>query len=137
MLNTLLVSAIGIFFATLLGFIIGIARLSRNFIISRLALIYVETLRNVPLLLQLVFWYFAVLKSLPGVRQSLVFFDSVILNQRGLYLPRLVTDDRFIWVCGGHCRRDRRHRRSSGAGRMPGSRRPASASRCSGPRSAS
>ena len=66
MLNTLLVAAIGIFFATLLGFIVGIARLSRNFIISRLAVIYVETLRNVPLLLQLVFWYFAVLKSMPG-----------------------------------------------------------------------
>lgn len=97
-LNTLLVSAIGIFFATLLGFIIGIARLSRNFIISRLAMIYVETLRNVPLLLQLVFWYFAVLKSLPGVKQSLIFYESVILNQRGLYLPKLVFDDLFIWV---------------------------------------
>ena len=99
-LNTLLVSAIGIFFATLLGFIIGIARLSRNFIISRLALIYVETLRNVPLLLQLVFWYFAVLKSLPGVKQSIIVFGNVILNQRGLYLPKLVFDDRFVWVYG-------------------------------------
>ncbi len=99
-LNTLLVSAIGIFFATLLGFIIGIARLSRNFIISRLALIYVETLRNVPLLLQLVFWYFAVLKSLPGVKQSIIVFDNIILNQRGLYLPKLVFDDQFIWVYG-------------------------------------
>ena len=97
-LNTLLVSAIGIFFATLLGFIIGIARLSRNFIISRLALIYVETLRNVPLLLQLVFWYFAVLKALPGVKQSLIFMNTVILNQRGLYLPAPVIDDKFVWV---------------------------------------
>ncbi len=99
-LNTLLVAAIGIFFATILGFVIGIARLSRNFIISRLAMIYVETLRNIPLLLQLVFWYFAVLKALPGVRQSLVFFDGVILNQRGLYLPSLVLDSRFVWVYG-------------------------------------
>jgi general L-amino acid transport system permease protein len=98
LLNTLLVSAIGIFFATLLGFLIGIARLSNNWIISRLAMIYVETLRNIPLLLQLVFWYFAVLKALPGVRQSLVFLDGIILNQRGLGLPSLVTDDRFVWV---------------------------------------
>ena len=100
MLNTLLVAVIGIVFATMLGFVVGIARLSNNFIISRLALIYVETLRNVPLLLQLVFWYFAVLKSMPGVRQSLVFFDGIVLNQRGLYLPRVVTDDRIIWVWG-------------------------------------
>lgn len=98
LLNTLLVAAIGIFFATTLGFIIGIARLSNNFIISRLALIYVETLRNIPLLLQLVFWYFAVLKSLPGVRQSIVFFEGIVLNQRGLYLPRVVTDDRIVWI---------------------------------------
>ena len=98
MLNTLLVAVIGIVFATLLGFIVGIARLSRNFIISRMALIYVETLRNVPLLLQLVFWYFAVLKSMPGVRQSLVFFEGIILNQRGLYFPRVVTDEHIVWV---------------------------------------
>lgn len=98
LLNTLLVAVIGIFFATLLGFLVGIARLSKNFIISRLAMIYVETLRNVPLLLQLVFWYFAVLKSMPGVRESFVFFEGIVLNQRGLYLPRVLLDDRFVWV---------------------------------------
>ncbi|MBU1173885.1 MAG: amino acid ABC transporter permease [Alphaproteobacteria bacterium] len=99
-LNTMLVAVIGVFFASLLGFMVGIARLSNNFIISRLALIYVETLRNVPLLLQLVFWYFAVLKSMPGVRQSFIFLDGVVLNQRGLYLPKVVTDAQFAWVWG-------------------------------------
>jgi general L-amino acid transport system permease protein len=68
--NTILVAAIGIVFATLIGFTIGIARLSSNYLISRLATVYVETLRNIPLLLQLFFWYFAVLKTMPAVRDS-------------------------------------------------------------------
>ncbi len=78
-LNTLLVSAIGIVFATILGFLIGISRLSNNWIISKLAMVYVETLRNIPLLLQLVFWYFAVLKALPGVRDSILFFGMILV----------------------------------------------------------
>lgn len=71
LLNTLIVAGIGIVLATLLGFVMGIARLSSNWIIARIATIYVETLRNIPLLLQLLFWYGAVLKPLPGPRQSL------------------------------------------------------------------
>jgi len=97
LLNTLLVSAIGIVLATMLGFTIGIARLSKNWIIARLATIYVETLRNIPLLLQLFFWYFAVLKAMPGVKDSFVFLNSA-LNQRGLFLPKPIFDDRFVFV---------------------------------------
>ena len=70
LLNTLLVAGLGIVLATVIGFIIGIARLSTNWLVARLATVYVEVIRNVPLLLQLFFWYFAVLKSLPGPRQE-------------------------------------------------------------------
>jgi general L-amino acid transport system permease protein len=96
--NTLLVAFIGIFFATMLGFTIGIARLSSNFIVARLATIYIETIRNIPLLLQLFFWYFAVLKAMPAVRESLTLpFDSFI-NQRGIMVPRPTPDQEFTWV---------------------------------------
>jgi len=100
LLNTLLVAVIGIFFATVLGFMIGIARLSTNFIISSLATIYIEIIRNVPLLLQLFFWYFAVLKAMPSVRESLQLpFDSFI-NQRGIMVPRPIPDEQFgfVWI---------------------------------------
>ena len=70
LLNTLLVAGIGIVLATIFGFIIGIARLSRNWLVSRLAGGYVELIRNIPLLLQILFWYNAVLKSLPELRGS-------------------------------------------------------------------
>ena len=86
--NTLLVSAISIALATPLGFAVGVARLSPNWILAKIALIYVETMRNTPLLLQLLFWYNAVLKSLPGPRQSLDWGGLVLANNRGLYLPR-------------------------------------------------
>src|SRR5690606_2291826 len=95
LLNTLLVSAIGIVFATIIGFIIGIARLSSNWLIARLATVYVETIRNVPLLLQLLFWYFAVLKNLPPPRQSMLLAGGAFLNVRGLYLPVPVADPGF------------------------------------------
>lgn len=87
LLNTLLVSALGIVLATVLGFVVGIARLSRNWLVARLAEAYVETLRNIPLLLQLFFWYFAVLRALPGPRQSLDLLGLIFLNNRGLYVP--------------------------------------------------
>jgi general L-amino acid transport system permease protein len=87
--NTLLVSAVSIVLATILGFVIGIARLAPNWLVSRLAGAYVETIRNIPLLLQIFFWYFAVLRSLPLPRQSISFFDVAFLNNRGLYLPSL------------------------------------------------
>lgn len=87
LLNTLVVSALGIVFATALGFVIGIARLSPNWLVSKLAAVYVETLRNIPLLLQLFFWYFAVLRALPPPRGSIDVAGLVFLNNRGLYLP--------------------------------------------------
>ncbi len=86
-LNTGLVSVLGIFFATVIGFTVGIARLAPNFLVSRLALAYVEIVRNIPLLLHIFIWYFAALRSLPDVRQSYALFGAVYLNMRGLYLP--------------------------------------------------
>ncbi len=96
--NTLLVAFVGIVAATMLGFTIGIARLSSNFIISSLATVYVEVIRNIPLLLQLFFWYFAVLKTMPAVRDSYELpFDSFI-NQRGIYVPKPIPDPQFMFV---------------------------------------
>ncbi len=88
LLNTLLVTVLGIIFATILGFVVGIARLSSNFLVARLAGSYVELVRNIPLLLQLLFWYNAVLKALPGVRDSLAVPGGGLVNNRGLFLPR-------------------------------------------------
>ena len=88
LLNTLLVAGIGIVFATVLGFAIGIARLSRNWLVAHLAGGYVELIRNVPLLLQLLFWYNSVLRALPLVRGSVSLPGGGLLNNRGLFLPR-------------------------------------------------
>ncbi|OBS09318.1 amino acid ABC transporter permease [Acidihalobacter prosperus] len=98
LVNTLLVSALGIVLATLLGLIIGIARLSKNWLIARLAAIYIETFRNIPLLLQVLFWYFAVLQALPSPRQSLSIGEWAFLNIRGVYLPEPVPGQGFGWV---------------------------------------
>lgn len=87
LLNTLLVASIGIVLATFLGFFVGVARLSSNWIVSKIAMIYVEVIRNIPLLLQLFFWYNAVLKPLPNPRQSIVLPAGALLNNRGLYIP--------------------------------------------------
>ena len=87
LLNTLLVAGIGILFATIIGFTVGIMRLSSNWLIAKIAETYVEILRNIPLLLQIFFWYFAVLRALPRPKQSVEFFDSVFLNNRGLFIP--------------------------------------------------
>jgi general L-amino acid transport system permease protein len=87
LLNTLLVAALGIIGATVIGFIVGIARLSSNWLVAKLAAAYVEIVRNMPLLLQLFFWYYAVLKNLPGPRQSYVLPGGAFLNVRGLYMP--------------------------------------------------
>lgn len=97
-LNTLLVASIGIVLATLLGFIVGIGQLSSNWLIARLCRAYVEILRNLPLLLQLFIWYFAVLRALPFPRESWSLFDAVFLNNRGLYLPGPVAESGFIFV---------------------------------------
>jgi general L-amino acid transport system permease protein len=88
LLNTLLVASIGIALATVIGFTIGIARLSKNFLVERLATAYVELIRNVPVLLQLLFWYNAVLKALPEMAASLQMPGGFILNNRGLFAPR-------------------------------------------------
>lgn len=95
LLNTFLVSVLGIFFATLLGFVMGVARLSRNWLISRIATTYIEIFRNIPLLLQIFFWYFAVGINLPRPRQSLALGETVFLNNRGLFIPRPVTEEGF------------------------------------------
>jgi general L-amino acid transport system permease protein len=88
LINTLLVAGLGIVFATILGFVIGIARLSKNWLVARMAGVYVEIIRNLPLLLQLLFWYNAVLKALPELRQSLIIPGGGFLNNRGLFLPQ-------------------------------------------------
>lgn len=87
LLNTLLVSFIGIVLASILGFILGVARLSPNWLISKLATVYIEIFRNIPPLLQILFWYFAVFLALPGPRQSLDIGETFFLNSRGLYMP--------------------------------------------------
>jgi general L-amino acid transport system permease protein len=86
-LNTLLASAITAVIATFLGIFIGIARLSPNWLVGKLAAAYIEALRNTPLLLQLVFWYSAVVAALPAVKSSLSLFDVIFLNKKGLYVP--------------------------------------------------
>lgn len=99
--NTLLVSLIGVVFATSIGFIVGVARLSNNWLIAKVATVYVEVLRNIPLLLQIFFWYFAVLlPNLPHPRRSFSLGDSVFLNARGFYAPGPVPQDGFgvVWV---------------------------------------
>ncbi|MGE4167888.1 MAG: amino acid ABC transporter permease [Xanthobacteraceae bacterium] len=97
LLNTLLVGAMGIVIATILGFTIGISRLSKNWLLAKVATGYVETIRNIPLLLQLLFWYNAVLKALPDIRDSHRFFGSY-LNNRGLFVPEPLSDPGFGWV---------------------------------------
>ncbi|MBI3707940.1 MAG: amino acid ABC transporter permease [Proteobacteria bacterium] len=98
LLNTLLVSAISVVLATIIGFTVGLARLSRNWLVAKLATAYVETIRNVPLLLHLFFWYFAVLRPLPGPRQSVVFGGVAFLNNRGLYLPAPILEPGFAAI---------------------------------------
>jgi general L-amino acid transport system permease protein len=88
LLNTILVAVIGIFFATVIGFIVALGRLSPNWLISRIAGGYVELIRNLPLLFQMLFWYLAVLAALPGPRQSVSLFGLFYLNNRGLIVPR-------------------------------------------------
>ena len=87
LLNTVLVSVIGIILSTFLGVFLGVARLSSNFLVSKTSEAYIEIVRNVPLLLQIFFWYFVVLRSLPHPRKSYSFFESVFINNRGMYFP--------------------------------------------------
>ncbi len=98
LLNTLLVSGLGIVLTSILGFLMGVARLSSNWVIAKIATIYIETFRNIPLLLQIFFWYFAVLGALPGVRQSMHLGAGVEFNNRGLYLPSPILEHGFSVV---------------------------------------
>jgi general L-amino acid transport system permease protein len=98
LLNTLLVAGLGIVLATALGFVIGIARLSPNWLLARLAGGYVELIRNLPLLFQILFWYLAVLGTLPGPRQSIAIPGGIFLNNRGVILPAPVAGDNAIYV---------------------------------------
>ncbi|MFJ2283910.1 amino acid ABC transporter permease [Pseudomonas sp. NPDC087803] len=95
LLNTLLVTVIGVVLATLLGFLIGVARLSPNWIISKLATVYVEVFRNIPPLLQILFWYFAVFLTMPGPRNSHNFGDTFFVSSRGLNMPAAQMADGF------------------------------------------
>lgn len=87
LLNTLVVSVVGIVFATLIGFIVALCRLSPNWLVSRVGEIYVEIIRNLPLLFQILFWYLAVLAALPNPRQSISFLGIAFISNRGLVIP--------------------------------------------------
>jgi general L-amino acid transport system permease protein len=96
-LNTLKVAVVGVVLATILGTIVGVGRLSRNWLVAKLAAIYVEGLRDIPLLLQLLFWY-ALLQGLPAPRQSMRIGDAVFLSNRGIRLPELIWAPAFTWA---------------------------------------
>src|SRR5262249_19296020 len=103
LLNTLLVSAMGIAAATLFGLVVGIMRLSINWLVRNLALGFVEFVRNTPQLLQIIFWYFAVLQTLPGPRQSIFLPGGFLLNIRGFYVADVVMQERsepLLWLPG-------------------------------------
>jgi len=97
--NTILIAVLGIIAATLLGFLIGVVRLSPNWLASKVALVYIEIFRNAPLLLQIMFWNFAIfLASLPAPRQS-VEMGAFYLNNRGLHMPKpIIADDVRFWI---------------------------------------
>ncbi len=88
LLNTLIVTFFGIILSTILGLIIGVLRLSNNWLIKKLAATYINVFRNIPLLLQILFWYNVVLSAMPVPKHSIDFFNSIFINNRGLYLPK-------------------------------------------------
>ena len=94
--NTLVVSVVGIFFATIIGFVVGLGRLSPNWLLARIAGAYVELIRNLPLLFQILFWYLAVLAALPNPRQSISLYDSVFLSNRGFGMPKPIGTDALM-----------------------------------------
>ena len=97
--NTLRVAVIGIVLATILGTLVGISRLSANWLLSRLAAVYVEVLRDIPLLLQLLFWY-VLMQALPAARTAWKPIDGIFLSNRGLILPSIPIGARQLWVLG-------------------------------------
>lgn len=96
--NTLFVSALSIILATVLGFLIGLARLSSHWLLSSLAGAYVEFVRNIPLLFFVVFWYFGVIASLPQPKDSVSLFGLFFLNNRGLTVPSPIDGSPFVWA---------------------------------------
>jgi len=98
LVNTIYVSFVGIFFATILGIIIGVGRLSKNYLLAKLSLAYVEFFRNIPLLLQILFWYNVVLAALPSPKRSIVLGADMFLNNRGFYVPKPIYGDQFSFV---------------------------------------
>ena len=94
-LNTLLVSIVGIFFASVIGLLVALGRLSPSWLLSRVAGAYVELIRNLPLLFQILFWYLAVLAALPNPKQSYSLFGAAFLSNRGLVIPRPVGEPGF------------------------------------------
>lgn len=98
LVDTIIVSVLGIVIATLVGVLVGVARLSQNWLVRQLASIYVETFRNIPPLLVLFFWYFAVLAVLPNPRDAILFPLDVSLSNRGLIMPRPLFGERFGWT---------------------------------------
>ncbi|HFC04359.1 MAG TPA: amino acid ABC transporter permease, partial [Rhizobiales bacterium] len=98
LLNTLLVSALGVFFATLIGFTIGVMRLSKNWVVAKIATVYVEVLRNIPLLLQIFFWYFAVLRAMPDKKDKASLFGTFHINVTGVWVPKPLPQDGFSVV---------------------------------------
>ena len=96
--NTLYVSFAGIIFASIIGLIVGVARLSKNYIVSKLALAYIEFFRNIPLLLQILFWYNIVVASLPSPKQSIPIIFGSFLNNRGFYIPKAIYENGFSIV---------------------------------------
>jgi general L-amino acid transport system permease protein len=100
LLNTLIIAFAGIVLATMLGLVIGILRLSRNWLIAKLARAYIDFFRNIPLLLQILFWYNVVLRSMPSPKQSYAFFDMIFINNRGLYFPLPDYNLTFLMILG-------------------------------------
>ena len=98
LINTLVVAFIGIILSTLIGLLIGIARLSNNYLVAKLAGGYIELFRNIPILLQILFWYNLFINIFPHPKQSFAFFEIMFLNQRGLYLPKPIPEDGFMVV---------------------------------------
>jgi general L-amino acid transport system permease protein len=97
-LNTLLVAAVGIVLSTILGVILGIGRLSRNWLVAKLCAVYVESIRNVPLAVQLFFWYVLITENLPAPRQALHPLPGVFLSNRGLEIPVLAPSPVYGWM---------------------------------------
>jgi len=98
LINTLVVALVGIIVTTFLGLFIGIARLSNNYLVAKLAGGYIELFRNIPVLLQIFFWYNIFINIFPHPKQSFSFFDVAFLNQRGLYLPKPILESGFSLV---------------------------------------